>query len=239
MTTAEYSHVGEGGLAGAGTDYEALQKRQSDLIRKALAGSVFAAPYSATLPTSLTTGAQSELNKLPNGYTDVGWINKDDGVKWARETEAAEVNSWGSFDPTRRDVNKDVTTVAFTAQETNATTLGMFNNVDTKSLTPDRTTGEVNFPQATRPQTRYYRIFAIFVDGAGADAIYVARLLPRAMVSEVGEQTWSDGDDPVAYEMTLTATPDSKAGFSVRHFFGGPGWKKQLAAMGFSGTTPT
>lgn len=217
--------------------YESIANRQASLIRKALAGSVFIAPMSAVLPTSLTTGASADLSVLPEGYNDLGWISKDDGVNWARETEVAEVTSWGSFDPTRRDINSDVTSLTLIAQETNIHTLGLYNNVDLSNVQADATTGEVAFNSALRPSTKYYRVFSIFVDGTGEDTIYVARLLPRAMVSEVGEQVWSDGDDPVAYEVTLTATPDEDAGYSIRHFFGGPGWKANLADAGFTTAT--
>lgn len=215
-------------------NYEDIANRQASLIRKALAGSVFIAPMSAELPTSLTSGASSELAALPTDFNDLGWISKDDGVNWAREMEVSEVTSWGSFDPTRRDINSDVTSLTLIAQETNIHTLGLYNNVDLSAVTADATTGEVSFNSALRPSTKYYRVFAIFVDGTGEDTVYVARLLPRAMVSEVGEQVWSDGDDPVAYEITLTATPDEDAGYSIRHYFGGPGWKANLTDMGFS-----
>ncbi|MGQ0774548.1 MAG: phage tail tube protein [Pseudonocardiales bacterium] len=316
--------------------YEALSNKQNELIRKALDGSVFAAPVTAALPTNLTTGGTSEvqtitvtgvptggtftltlsgqttapiaynataatvqtaiaalanvgtgkvtctggplpgtavtatfsgtlgdvaqmtrtssltggttpdvtiatttpglsieLATLPAGYVDLGWVDKGDGLSWGRDTDVSEVESWGSFDPTRRDVNKDVTSLAFKAQETKLHTLQMYYGVDLSTITPVANTGEVSFAQPTKPNTRYYRIFAIFQDGSGVDTIWVARVLPRAMISEFGDQTWTDGDDPVAYEMTLSGMRDSDAGYSVRHLFGGPGWKALLTDMGF------
>jgi hypothetical protein len=214
--------------------YEELAQRQAELIRKALAGSVFVARHDAPLPERLTSGRDAGLVPLPPGYGDLGWINKDDGVNWSRETEVSEVTSWGAWEPTRRDIQSDVTEMKVVAQETNLRTLGMYNNTDLSAVRADAETGEVAFSTAVRPSTQYWRIFAVFADGAGDDTIYVGRLLPRAMVSEVGEQVWTDGeDDPVSYEMTLTATRDSEAGFSIRHFFGGPGWRRLLSKMGF------
>jgi len=207
---------------------------QSSLIRKALAGSVFIAPADATAPTTLTTGSGSGLTPLPTGYEDIGYVTKDDGLSWSRDTEVSEVTSWGSVEPTRRDINSDVTNLAFTAQETKKATLQLYYNVDLDAVTPDATTGEVSFAQPTRPSTRYMRVFALFVDGSGDDAIYVARFLPKAMLSEVDDQAWTDGDDPVVYNCTLAATPDETLGYSVRHFFGGPGWKSRLDDMGFA-----
>lgn len=214
------------------TTFDALREAQTELIRKALAGALFLAPMSSTLPTSLTTGASSALNTLPAGYADIGLISKENSLSWGREVESNETTSWGFADPTRRDIVSDVSSLAFTAQETKLKTLELFNNVDLSAVTPDATTGEVQFAQPLRPSTKYYRAFAIGVDGDGTDAIFVARSMPRAMVSNRGEQVWSDGAE-IAYQMTLTATPDTTAGYSIRHYFGGPGWKTLLAAMGF------
>lgn len=213
--------------------YEAIANKQAELIRKALAGSIFVGDMSAALPASLTSGAGADLAALPTGYTDLGWCSKDDGATWSRSTEVSEVTSWGSFDPTRRDINSDVTGLQFTAQETKLKTLEMYHDVDLSTVTPTAITGEIAFSQPTRPSTKYRRVFGIFVDGTGTDAIYVARLLPRATVTEKGDQVWTDGDDPVAYQMTMSASVDSTAGYSVRHFFGGPGWRAMLEDMGF------
>ncbi|GAA4852418.1 phage tail tube protein [Saccharopolyspora rosea] len=213
--------------------YEDLAQRQSELIRKALAGSVFAAPAHAPLPERLT-GPDAELVPLPQGYRDLGWISKDDGATWSRETELSEITSWGAWEPTRRDIKSDVTSLQIAAQETNIRTIGMWTNTDLSGVRPDPTTGEVSFAQATRPTTQYWRVFALAVDGAGEDSIYLARFLPRAMVSEVDDQPWSsDDDEALVWNMTLTATHDSGAGYSIRHFFGGPGWRKLLDKMGF------
>ncbi|GGM75510.1 hypothetical protein GCM10012275_52750 [Longimycelium tulufanense] len=213
-----------------------LQTLQNELIRKALQGSVFTAAESATLPSTLTTwnatDLQVELTPLPSGYTDTGHITKDDGLTWARATDIADVTSWGEITPTRRDITSDVTTLQFTAQETKLRTLELYNNVDLSAVTPTANTGEVAFSQASRPSTRYFRVFAINQDGSGTDAIWVGRLLPRAMVSEIADQQWVDGNE-MSYQITLTAEVDSTAGYSVRHFFGGPKWKTLLTDMGF------
>ncbi|MBP2341122.1 hypothetical protein JOF41_007376 [Saccharothrix coeruleofusca] len=214
------------------TTFDALREAQTALIRKALAGAVFLAPLSSTLPATLTTGASSALATLPTGYEDLGLISKDNALTWSRDIETNETTSWGFADPTRRDIVSDVTGLQFTAQETKLRTLELYEGVDLSAVTPDATTGEVAFSRPLRPATRYYRAFAIAVDGDGTDAIFIGRLLPRAMVSERGEQTWTDSGE-IAYQMTLTATPDTTAGYSIRHFFGGPGWKSLLASMGF------
>lgn len=216
------------------TTYDALKQKQSELIRKALEGSIFIADAAAPLPTAITDGATSELIELPAGYTDVGWVDKGDGATWSRSVDTSDVESWGSVEPTRRDISNQTDGLQFTAQETSRQTLELYEGLDLSGVVPDATTGEVTFDRPPRPQTRYFRVFGLFVDGVGANEIFIAKLLPRANVTDTGDQKWSDGDDPVGYEVTLTANFDADAGTSMRFFFGGRGWKALLADMGFT-----
>ena len=72
------------------------------------------------------------------------------------------------------------------------------------------------------------------MDGAGADTIYVGKLLPRANVTETREEKWTDGDDPVGYDVTLSANFDSESRTLTRFFCAGPGWNALLVDMGFA-----
>lgn len=215
------------------TTFDALQQRKNELIRKALEGSVFIAPFSAALPTAMTSGASGDLNALPSGYVDVGWVDDKQGATWSRKPTTADVTSWGSVEPTRTDITKDDRVVKFTAQETKAITLELAEGVDMSGVTPDATSGEVSFSSSTRPETRYYRVFGLFVDGDGADSIYIGRLLPRAVVTSIGDQVWSNTADALVYPLEMSARIDSVAGYSVKHFFGGPGWQTILSELGF------
>ena len=212
--------------------FTTLQKRQQQLIRKALNGSIWVAADDATVPTSLTTGASSDPAALPTGYEDVGYITKDDGATWARDQDTSDTTSWGAFEPTRRDITSDVTTLAFTMQETKKVSLELAYGVDLSGVEGDATTGEVAFNQATSASTIYRRFLAIFADGVGADAVYIGRFCPRMAITSVDEQQWTDGQE-LRYGVTATAFVDPTLGYSVRHLFGGPGWKAQLEAAGF------
>ncbi|GEL19361.1 phage tail tube protein [Pseudonocardia asaccharolytica] len=220
---------------------EDIQQKQNELIRKWVAASMFVAPETAAVPTTLTTYTAGppetiELAALPVGppaYVDLGLVTKDDGYSWGNEWDVSETTSHGYADPTRRDILTNTSTVGFTAQETKKTVLEMFHNVDLSAVTPDTDSGEVTFAKPLQQATRYYRAFFIGRDGVGPQTIYMGALYPRAMVSETGEQTGSE-ESEYAYPMTLTATPDQALGTSVRFFFGGPGWKALLTKMGFT-----
>lgn len=217
--------------------YDALQQRQEDLIRKALEGSIFAAPHDSDPITAMTTGAAGDLATLPDGYVDLGWTDKKLGATWTRKPDTSDVESWGASEPTRRDITKDQRSLHFMMQETKMLSLQMYEGVDLSSTFADSTTSEVAFDAPSRPATIYYRIFGLFVDGAGTDTVYVGRFMPKANITDLDDSVWSDTDDPVGYDVTLSANYDSDEGTSMRFFFGGPGWQKMLADTGFTAGT--
>jgi hypothetical protein len=215
------------------TTYDDLKNKQSHLIRKALEGSVMLAADDALAPVALTGGANADLLELPPEYVDIGWVTKADGATWPRSTDTSDVESWGSVEPTRVDITKETVGIKFTAQETNKGTLELYEGVDLSSVIPDATTGEITFDRPSRPRIRYYRVLGVFVDGSGADTIYVGKLLTRCNVTEKEDQKWSDGDDPVTYGVTLNGNYDAALGTACRYYFGGPGWRDLLEDMGF------
>lgn len=212
--------------------FDTLAAFKDDLVRKVLAGAVLDAPMSASLPTSLTTGASSELTTT-TGFTSLGRIS-DAGLSASADTESSGVPGWGALEDVRTDIIRRTATFSFSCLETNKSVLSLYYNQDLSSVTADATTGEVSFTEATKPDTRYRRMILLGIDGEGANAIYIARFLPRATVSEVSEQTWST-EDALSYQMTVTAKIDSTLGYAVKHLYGGPGWKALNTKMGFTG----
>jgi hypothetical protein len=211
--------------------YSAIRDKKTELIRKARDGSIFIAPTTVGAITTLTTGAGGALATLPVGYVDLGWISSD-GASYSRETEVSEVTSFGSVEPTRSDTTSDTITLSITAQETNLQTLALYTGADVASIEADATTGEVQIAKPARPGFRHYRVLGLFVDDGDAGEIYIARFMPRARVTEIGEQTFADGDDPISTPVTFTGIEDSTLGFSHQWLFGGPGWQALLADMG-------
>lgn len=211
--------------------WETLKKHQNELIRKQLEGSTFIAPITSSAIAALT-GADKALLALPAGYNDVGWMS-DDGAQFSSDVSTSDVTSWGAVEPTRRDITSDVTTLQCTLQETNKQTIGLYTGVDMTAVIPDPTSGEVAISKPDRPPLRFWRVLTIGVDIGDAGEIYTARFLPRASVSDKGDQAFSNGDDPTIWDVTLTGYLDSTLGYSERFFFGGPGWEALLTKMGF------
>lgn len=214
-------------------NYAALADKKNQLIRKALTGSVFLAPPSVANLASLTSGSSSALVALPTGWQDIGWVTKD-GVGYGRETEQSEVTSFGSQQPTRTDQVSDVLSMTVTAQETKLLTLGLYIGVDTTGIEAAAVTGETRIAKPQFAANYHYRVLGLFVDEVEEGEIYMARYFPYAKITERGEQTMSDGDDPVTYSLTFRAEEDSATGTDAEWIFSGPGWKAMLADMGIS-----
>jgi hypothetical protein len=215
-------------------DYSSIAHRQATLIRKALQGSVFIAPYSAAAVTSITTGASMDIAPLPTGYTDVGMIDKKNAPTWASKVTTQEVMAWGDVYAARRDITKIDGSLKFTALETNRTTLQLYLGQDLTQAPLAPTTRELIINQASRPAPIPYRVLGVTQDGVGSNAIYVGRFYPRAFVTDIGDQKWDDDAEALVWDITLTPQNDSVLGTPVVHFFGGPGWFSLLTAAGFS-----
>ena len=209
--------------------------KQNELIRKSLDAEVFLAPISTAIPDTIVdaTGASPVL---PTGFLPLGH-HTDDGLRWGRETEVSDLTSHGAVEPTRSDIRRITRTVAVTAQETNRLTLEASLGIDLSTTEAAQASGEFTFEEPNRPKAVYYRLLAIGVDDGDAGEIYIGRLFTRAKVTDVGEEVWSDGDSALVRDMTFQAFQDSTAGFSVRHFFGGPGWTALLDEMDITQAT--
>jgi hypothetical protein len=215
--------------------YADLATKQDQLIRKALDGSAFIAPYSADAIANITIDSSDPgtptLNVLPAGYVDLGLID-DNGAVFSNAVTTSDITSWGRVEPSRRDITADVTTLHIVCQETKLQTIAAFAGVDASTVTPNETTGEVSVSKPSRPTALYYRLFTLAVDQNDSGEIYIATFLPRAQLSDKGDQTYMSGDTAVLWDTTWTAFTDSDLGYAVRYIFGGPGWQALLTDMG-------
>lgn len=221
----------------AATTFDALSDWNQELILRPLKGAVLIAPYSTAVPAAFTSGASADLEAL-TGFTSLGYIAKDAPPSFSPSTEISEVESWGALEPTRTDIISRNMTVSFTAQETKKETLELFSGVDLSAIQADAVTHEIAYNDAVSPATTYYRMIFMFVDGSGTNAKYVFKVLPRASVTEIGEQSWSP-DGSLTYQFTMAAKIDPTLGYSARNVIGGPGiTATRVTDMGFTVATP-
>lgn len=231
------------------TNYDALKKHQAHLIRKTLGGSAFFGPLSADAipaePFAYTAEAVGPpvvpakvefVSGIFDDYVDVGLLS-DDGIAFENEISESNVTSWQSVSPTRTDITSDIDTMTLTPQETSRLTLSLWTGADLQAGSRNAGTGTVSFAKSERPSTREWKMCSVGVDGEGDEQIVVGRYYPRVKVTGRAGQSYSKGDDPLSWGLTLQARYDSTAGFSVRYFFGGMGWRNLLVDMGFTALT--
>lgn len=223
-----------------GVDTLIVNTLNADHIRKGKKVAVLCAPMATAIPTSFTTGGTAgppavpiTLAELP-GFSPIGLLRKDDGVSLSRDREQSEVMAVGYNDSVRTDITSDVFTAQIVALETRKTTIEKYLNVDLSTVVPNATTGEIRFPQPADLALIRNRWLFIAQDGAGTDRVWWGRLFTAGIVDEVDDQNLAAADEPWMWPMTIKSQTDSAAGYSVDHFWGGPGIKSRLTSMGFS-----
>lgn len=214
----------------AGTKFEDLREAKGSLIRKVLGGLILVADMDTEVPEKIMADPEGNLIDFKAaGFKPLGWLTKGDGINFSRETETAEVESFGAQEPTRIDITKDTNSAAFTCQETNRQVMEMFYGKDLSDLVMDAN-GEFSFTPENSPETIYRRLIYIGKDGNGENAKFIAKIMPKGMVSETGEQAWS-AESELSYGLTIRASQDDELGYAVKHAFGGPGFVKLAEAM--------
>lgn len=206
------------------SNYYSSISENPDLIRKGLEVAVFVAPITeSTDITALLDDTTGDLD-IPAEYEHVGLIEKDQGATWSRDTDSADVNSAGHAEPTRRDITSDVSGLQFIMQESKLQVMGIFEGQDLSGVSgtaAGSTHSTFSYDKPSRPAPIRYRVLAIAKDGDGDTAVYQAKWLPSAQVTEKSEQSWNEGTE-IQYQITLTAFVDSTIGTSVRNLWGVP-----------------
>ena len=211
----------------------ALNRRH---IRKGRKVAILIANMETAIPTAITevagSGAPPTLKTL-TGFRGLGLLSKSDGVSQSRDREKQTVMAIGFQDSVRSDVSSDVFQMQCVGLETNKVTIEQFLQVDLTDYPIDPTTGELSFPQPTEGDVPQNRILSIAQDRNTYGVFWWGRLFTAGVVEETDDQSLGSDEDPYGWPITFSSEVDTDAGYSVRHFFGGPGWKAALDSMGF------
>lgn len=214
--------------------YEQLANWKPSLVRRPNKGFVLIGDDDASIPASFTSGVSAEFQALTD-FESLGLTAKDAPPSWTPEVESNDIEAWGSLEPPRTDIISRKMSVSTTLLETKRRSLELYGGLDLSAIEADATTGEIQWNDPTSPESRYHRLIFGMADGAGADLIYILRILPRAIVTSVGEQSWSQ-DGGLTYNLTWSAKIDEALGYSVKNVICGPGVAALLDDMGFEAT---
>jgi hypothetical protein len=213
--------------------FDALADQKSGNIRKAVAGTVLLGKYTVADPvtTLVATGGQITA---PADFESVGWISED-GLTFSKSRDTAEVRGWGAATVLRRDIRTEDNTLQFAAIETKRLTYELKSNLDLSGPAGQMSaTGEWKFDLASRPDIAWWRVVALGKDGSGASTYYMAKVFHKMMVTDMDDESWSDGDDPLMTNVTMGAVPDDTLGTIGTEFLFGPGALAAATAMGLT-----
>lgn len=215
--------------------FEDIREHNEALVRKALNGSLFAAPISAAAVTADNLfDTDGNLRPLPAGYGD-GGLTTDDGVRIARSIETSNITSWQRQTPTRSDKSSDTETLQVDFQELKRTTLELYTGADISGLERG-TNGAMSIRKPEVPDDPYWRLLALAVDLVDGEELVIAMFYPKAKVETYADQAFAKGDTAINWGMTFTTFLDADLGYSKDFIVGGPGFDALAAEMDLTGS---
>jgi hypothetical protein len=214
--------------------FDEVKDHDGGNIKKVLRMAVFVAPWETGPAIATLTDNSNEL-VIPDAYESVGILDKESAFSSTPSITVSEVSGYGYGQTLRRDMVSRNTTIAFTMLETRRIAFELYYGIDLSAVTATAAPkNELTFDEPDRPETRYYRVLCVGMDGDGANALYIADFYPKATVSEVAALSSSE-TEPRRYAVTLGVDVDTIVGTGHRQFLAGPGFSTQeITAMGFT-----
>lgn len=158
-----------------------------------IGGAVYSAPTGSTLPTDATS-------TLDSAFVEMGYCSED-GVVNSDSRTIEQIKAWGG-DTVLTPMSEKSDNFQMTLIEaTNVEVLkAIYGSTNVSGTLADGIAIDVN---AKEPEARAWVIDMIFAGG-----ILKRIVIPNATIGELGDITYTDAD-PVGYEVTLYAMPDS------------------------------
>lgn len=209
----------------ATTTWDALFKGRSDLVRKALYGSVLVQDYTVAAAQTFASFAPFDadtglLTALSTNWTDLGYLT-DNGIEFGKDTNFADTMGWQTRDKLRSDATQDLDTATMEFLETKPQIEMIYNSLP---LSSGSDIGATNYSYAKPavPALLFRSLLFIGVDGSGDQVEYVVRLWPRCLMNGPDKYSWSASKE-ASWPMKFTPYPDSNAGFASKTWRDGPG----------------
>lgn len=212
-------------------NFASISNLNQGLVRKALTGGFYAAPYTtAALTTATLFKTDGTINSPLTGYKS-GGITTDDGVRFARAQEKESLTGWQYLEPVREDLTSDSETLQVDFMETNKTSIELYTGADLSN--PTYVNGALSIQKPALPQGKYFRVLCIAVDNVNGKEFYIVRAYPRCKVSGWADQAFAKAGG-LQWGMTFTSYVDPVLGYSKDDMLGGPGFSDVAVAMGLT-----
>lgn len=194
-----------------------------ELAMLGVTGALNYAPKGTELPTAIA--------KLEAPYVDLGWIS-DAGLSESLNQERNDWTPWQANNPIRGQVTQEDVQFTVTLWSISGLANALYYGVPESDMVFDEETGVTTFEQGKElPEDFKFALVIDIVDGKKSRRF----AMPNVTVAERGEITYGK-EDLVGYELTLRASFDAKAGFSIRRMFN-EGWKPGTSGSTLAGKT--
>lgn len=158
-----------------------------------LAGGVYIAATTVTLPTDATTA-------LATGFSNLGYVSED-GVTNSRSKDTNDIAAWGG---------DNVLSVGGSASDTFKMTFIESMNIDVlKAVYGDGNvsgtlSAGISISVNNGDLAAKEWVIDMLLTGGGLKRI----VIPHGTITEIGDVVYKD-DDPIGYEVTIMAAPDA------------------------------
>lgn len=224
-------------MADAVGTFDQVAGHNSTNIHKRLRMAVYVSFYETANSTITTLVNATNQLVIPDAYESVGILEKENAMTATPAITVSEVSGYGYAQTLRRDMVGRNISLQFTMLETRRKSFEMYYGVDLSAVQATSSVGtkdEITFDEPDRPESQYYRVLAVGVDGDGADEIYFADWYPRATIADVAAIASSE-TEAMRYGVTLGCDADTSVGTSHRQFIAGPGLTDaKVTALGFT-----
>lgn len=216
----------------------------SQLVVKGLYGSVAVKDYSANnqfstfSPFDPTTGLLASNILTPAasgglGMLDVGYLDEN-GVVFTPKYAVADTMAWQTRATLRKDVTQDTEESTFTAIETTPLLDCLRNSLPLSQMGSLGAAG-YSFTKGSTPNVAPRSILYITVDNSTGQDVYLAKLHARAVLVKPDAQVWQAKAE-VSTKLMYEPLFDTVAGFAVKEWRDGPGWRGLAAGPSAPGT---
>lgn len=157
------------------------------------AGAIYVAPLGSTLPTDADTA-------LDAAFVSLGYIS-DAGITESQNVDINEIKAWGG-DTVLTNNNGRTFTVQFTMIEV--------KNADVQKMVygNNNVTGDLTNGIAVAGNNDALEGHAIVIEKLLTDDTKMRTVYPAAYITDIADVAFNDAD-PIGYQVTATATPDS------------------------------
>lgn len=212
----------------AAVTFDSIFSGDPALIFSALYGAVLVKDYSSNnnyanySPFDAATGNLSSTITGSDGFLDTGYLD-DNGIVVTPKYTTRDSLAWQTRATLRKDITQDTEDAVFTPIGTTPLVEFLRNSQPLAALPAIGSAG-YNVAKSKYPNVAYRSLLLIGVDNALAANTYKVKLYPRCQLLKPDVQTLNAKSD-LMNKLTFEPLFDRVAGFAVKEWIDGPGWR--------------